>query len=227
MKKILERFVSWMTVLGNICVLMGCFVTFAKGYGYWDYEETYSVALFRVFGYEQYDSIKVMVVIMWIAAIVSLFALSSFKEYTGVAASITLVVAAFVGNICFGVAKREIFSLFNDEFAGIEKYIGCSMIEKAYIAIIIAAFLALGTDMYRIYIKESLKEKIETIIVPSSSLSCPQCGKTIVEGSKYCAECGFAMEMLVCPKCGSKREKDASFCNKCGEKLLSLPEFKD
>lgn len=113
MKRILKKLVSWMTVLGNLCIFIGCFITFAKGYS-WYYGEVDSVALFRAFESEGHDMMKGVLVVMWIAAIVSLViislaALELLDENTGLAASITLVIVAFVGNIVLVWLKKKCF----------------------------------------------------------------------------------------------------------------------
>lgn len=221
MKKTLKGLVNWMTILGNLCVFIGCFITFAKGYS-WYYGEVDSVALFRVFEYDDYDMMKVALVVMWIAAIVSLFALSSFKESTGMPASITLVVVAFVGRYCYGYAKNEMISLMNEDFYSVESGIGATILEKAYIVLIVAAFLVLGICVYNQYIEKNLKGKLQSMIVPMGASCCPKCGKNISAGSKFCAACGFSLESLNCPKCGARRELEAQFCKACGERLPVL-----
>lgn len=53
--------------------------------------------------------------------------------------------------------------------------------------------------------------------IPTDSIVCPQCGKTVVKG-KFCPECGHKF-ITVCPKCGKDVVPGAKFCLECGEKL--------
>lgn len=52
-------------------------------------------------------------------------------------------------------------------------------------------------------------------------LTCPGCGASIPEGSKFCPECGIKIElpntpkMVVCPNCG-KTVPEGKFCSECG-----------
>lgn len=46
---------------------------------------------------------------------------------------------------------------------------------------------------------------------------CPSCGKSVVKG-KFCPECGTKF-ITNCPNCGKEVSLGAKFCNECGEKL--------
>ena len=69
---------------------------------------------------------------------------------------------------------------------------------------------ALGKQMGEL--SKSLNPEAETV-------TCPNCGTVINHKSpKFCPECGKPFER-VCPKCGSKVVEGAKFCMECGEKL--------
>ena len=53
----------------------------------------------------------------------------------------------------------------------------------------------------------------------SSGFVCPNCGKKLPYGSKFCPECGTKI-VTVCPKCGRNVEPGTRFCPECGEKLM-------
>ena len=58
-------------------------------------------------------------------------------------------------------------------------------------------------------------EKIET--VPDGMITCPECGQTVVKG-KFCPECGHKF-ISACPNCGKEIPAGAKFCLECGAKL--------
>jgi len=47
---------------------------------------------------------------------------------------------------------------------------------------------------------------------------CPNCGKRVFKGRKYCDGCGARIFWL-CPKCGKRAEKKREFCEHCGQSL--------
>lgn len=47
---------------------------------------------------------------------------------------------------------------------------------------------------------------------------CPECGHRARAGSRFCAQCGAALEQT-CPDCGARVEVDDRFCGTCGESL--------
>ncbi len=56
------------------------------------------------------------------------------------------------------------------------------------------------------------------------SLQCPNCGKSLSAGVKFCSECGSKIEVLaeneiICPGCGKKTVK-GKFCSECGMPLV-------
>lgn len=60
----------------------------------------------------------------------------------------------------------------------------------------------------------------------TSNVVCPNCGAQLVDGSKYCNNCGAKLEKekneeeyIECPNCGEKNIKGSNFCNNCGTKL--------
>ena len=48
------------------------------------------------------------------------------------------------------------------------------------------------------------------------TIKCPECGKELQEGSKFCMNCGAKIEEIKCKKCGTKLEANAKFCPECG-----------
>ena len=53
-------------------------------------------------------------------------------------------------------------------------------------------------------------------------MKCPSCG-TDVEGGRFCANCGAALEKPKCPSCGHKPPAGARFCNQCGTAMGASP----
>lgn len=59
-------------------------------------------------------------------------------------------------------------------------------------------------------------EKISTPAA-DETVVCPECGNTVAKG-KFCPECGHKFVMS-CPNCGKEVPPGAKFCLECGEKL--------
>lgn len=228
MKKLLKCVAGLMTVLGNLCIFIGSFVTFAKEYN-WYYGGRNPDALFLVFEYEGYEMEKAALAIMWIAVYVSLFiyTIDSIKDIEGMWGSLILVLIAFVGKYCFGLIKKEMYPWVYEEVMVLEDNIGYTMIEKAYTVIIVAAVLLLAIRIYSRYIEKNLKEKWQAMIVPMGSTRCPSCRKIISKDSKFCGICGFSFESLRCLKCGARREAKEKFCRECGAQLPVIETKED
>ena len=58
-------------------------------------------------------------------------------------------------------------------------------------------------------------EKVE--VISQDQIVCPECGNTVVKG-KFCPECGHKF-ITVCPNCGKEVTPGAKFCLECGTKL--------
>lgn len=55
---------------------------------------------------------------------------------------------------------------------------------------------------------------------PRQGTLCPRCSSQIIQGSKFCQNCGVAINVaLNCSGCGSKITANATFCPECGKKL--------
>ena len=52
---------------------------------------------------------------------------------------------------------------------------------------------------------------------PDNMIVCPECGNTVAKG-KFCPECGHKF-ITACPNCGKEIVPGAKFCLECGEKL--------
>lgn len=58
--------------------------------------------------------------------------------------------------------------------------------------------------------------KSATSTKESKTVKCPNCGKEVPEGSKFCGECGAKIEEYVCKNCGEKLAPGSKFCGNCG-----------
>ena len=54
-------------------------------------------------------------------------------------------------------------------------------------------------------------------------MQCPQCQVELLEGVKFCRECGARLE-AVCPSCGRTIEPGGKFCDHCGTSLQGNQE---
>lgn len=52
-----------------------------------------------------------------------------------------------------------------------------------------------------------------------TTVKCPKCGAEVGKDAKFCPECGNAMGKITCPKCGKELKPGTKFCPECGEKL--------
>lgn len=54
-------------------------------------------------------------------------------------------------------------------------------------------------------------------------LYCPNCGASLKDGQKFCAECGTKAPVVdKCTKCGTKLEPDFKFCYECGAPVSNI-----
>lgn len=63
-----------------------------------------------------------------------------------------------------------------------------------------------------------------TTPVEENKATCPQCGATVFEDSRFCNQCGAQLEKKsdtpeTCPLCGGQLPKGSKFCNHCGGKI--------
>ncbi|MDO5516787.1 MAG: SPFH domain-containing protein [Clostridium sp.] len=64
----------------------------------------------------------------------------------------------------------------------------------------------------------------DNVVAPGQNagfLECPVCHAQVPSNSKFCSECGTAIEkpVVVCSKCGAKNPAGARFCSECGNNL--------
>ena len=74
-------------------------------------------------------------------------------------------------------------------------------------------------------LQKEIAENKETIERLSTEEICPNCGKKLSAGAKFCIYCGSSTEAASvsvktsgkkCSNCGSLLEEDAAFCTSCG-----------
>ncbi|MGQ9585364.1 MAG: SPFH domain-containing protein [Anaerolineae bacterium] len=53
---------------------------------------------------------------------------------------------------------------------------------------------------------------------PPAMAPCPECGKPVPVGAKFCPNCGAKQESHFCPECGQPVPAGAKFCPNCGAK---------
>ncbi len=219
MKKLLSDVVKWLTIFGNLGVLVGCFLPSVKGYGGFGGEYDTSVA--RCILESESGKAGVAFVIIWIAVIVSWVALTSYKLYDGSAVSVIMFGCAILGRCMYAVMMEEVY------FCGVsfeEKGAGVLLLEASYIALIVAGIVALGVRGYEKYNKNCIVDSSVKGRAKGNEVHkiCPKCGEKVAEKSKFCVKCGFSMEVFLCPSCGTQREKGALFCGECGKKLPKI-----
>ncbi len=49
--------------------------------------------------------------------------------------------------------------------------------------------------------------------------TCSGCGRIMPEDSKFCPNCGEAVEFRTCSKCGKSNPSEYVYCNQCGNQL--------
>src|SRR4030042_588879 len=55
--------------------------------------------------------------------------------------------------------------------------------------------------------------------MPPTGLSCTRCSTQLVQGAKYCHQCGITIELKAnCASCDSTLPSNALFCPQCGDK---------
>ncbi len=53
-------------------------------------------------------------------------------------------------------------------------------------------------------------------------IKCPNCNKELIDGTKFCDDCGAAIPTAVfCPNCGSMTSADSAFCESCGTPMAA------
>lgn len=62
------------------------------------------------------------------------------------------------------------------------------------------------------------------MIADDATMTCPACGRALLEGATFCQACGARAagapsperEAIVCPSCGAENPADTNFCGSCG-----------
>ena len=57
----------------------------------------------------------------------------------------------------------------------------------------------------------------------ASETPCPQCGKKVDAGARFCSSCGTELA-IACPSCGKTVKAGDLFCKSCGSKLALRAE---
>jgi hypothetical protein len=56
-------------------------------------------------------------------------------------------------------------------------------------------------------------------VMPPTGLSCTRCSTQLVQGAKFCHQCGMALEQKAdCVSCGSRLPANSVYCPQCGDK---------
>lgn len=210
MKSPLVKAVKGMVILGAMGVIISTFFPFIG----WEFLGGSDYLNF--FGVVEDTERYIWAVVMVGALIVSLVTRSMFETSTKISTSIWMVIAALVGEIGY----RVYVSLANQYFF-LRYGMGKSIMGGAYVVLIVAAFVALGIDIYSFCVRDGQKKKE---VAYAGGYKCPKCGIVSKEKSKYCSGCGFSMGSFTCPDCGAEREIDSKvlFCKECGHRLPVL-----
>ena len=63
------------------------------------------------------------------------------------------------------------------------------------------------------------RDPMSNPVMPSTGLICARCSTQLVQGAKFCHQCGMTMEQKVnCASCGSPLPANTLFCPQCGDK---------
>lgn len=218
MKRYLIDLVVWVTVFCNLGLIASAFFNFLKAgkrvgdnkISVWIHEILMEGTLLQ----------KVLIFVMLVGVIVSLAALSEFRDSKRTIASVVMFVNAIIGISCHSCIKKIFVEHFSQNYAVINEGVGCTLMRVLYALLILAAILAVGIDIYVIYTKSS-KSYQEQLCDVGVNI-CPGCGKTLSEEERFCDTCGFSLDKLTCPNCGAKRETTSVYCKECGERLPVL-----
>ena len=65
----------------------------------------------------------------------------------------------------------------------------------------------------------ALGSQIPQVMANTKMKSCPYCSSNVVDGAKFCNDCGKNLESQKCQKCGVALIPGSKFCNECGTEV--------
>lgn len=74
--------------------------------------------------------------------------------------------------------------------------------------------LAMGGEMGKLF-----SDGISNFVQTPSGAKCPSCGAAVMDGAKFCSQCGKPLGGKFCPGCGTALRGNPKFCPECGQKL--------
>ena len=73
-----------------------------------------------------------------------------------------MILASVVGRFFLGMYKKELHVVMRPNYLGLEEAMGAKVLEIAYIVLLISAVIALGIDIFDIYISKRERRSLES-----------------------------------------------------------------